>query len=87
MADIIPFEKKTAGNKITARKSGSSKPSTKKVTAETSAKLRSENAHTLCKSGFHKWKIDKTTNFAVKQGKLQTRKVCERCGKSKIELN
>jgi len=41
--------------------------------------------NTLCKSGFHKWKADKSTDFAVKQGKLLTRYICERCGKTKTE--
>jgi len=40
---------------------------------------------TLCKSGFHKWKADKKPQFDVKEGKLVTRRVCSRCGKSKVE--
>lgn len=40
---------------------------------------------TLCRSGFHKWKADKTTSFDVREGKLVTRYVCERCGKIRTE--
>jgi hypothetical protein len=39
----------------------------------------------LCRSGFHKWEVDKKTRFDSKQGKLVTRKVCKRCGKEVIE--
>jgi hypothetical protein len=38
---------------------------------------------TLCKSGFHKWKILKERQFDVKQGKLVTVYQCSRCGKQK----
>jgi hypothetical protein len=35
---------------------------------------------TLCRSGFHKWEVDKSKPFAVKQGKLLTVYKCKRCG-------
>ena len=35
---------------------------------------------TLCKRGFHKWEIDKTSDFDSKQGKLVTQYRCSRCG-------
>ena len=38
---------------------------------------------TLCRSGFHKWKILTEKKFDVKQGKLVTVYQCERCGKQK----
>jgi hypothetical protein len=41
---------------------------------------------TLCKSGFHKWKIVSNAKFDVKQGKLVTVSKCERCGATKNEL-
>ncbi len=41
---------------------------------------------TLCRSGFHKWKVKTEKKFDVKQGKLVTLSVCERCGKEKAEL-
>ncbi|MCR4347062.1 MAG: hypothetical protein NUV55_07665 [Sulfuricaulis sp.] len=41
---------------------------------------------TLCKSGFHRWKIVTEKKFDVKQGKLVTLRRCERCGKEKTEL-
>lgn len=40
----------------------------------------------LCREGFHKWKIIVKQQFDVKQGKLVTRSKCERCGKEKVEL-
>jgi len=40
---------------------------------------------TLCQSGFHKWKVEKTTQFDVKLGKLVTSYVCERCGATKVD--
>ena len=39
---------------------------------------------TLCKNGFHKWKVINERRFDVKQGKLVTVYVCERCGKQKV---
>lgn len=38
----------------------------------------------LCRSGFHKWKILTERKFDVKQGKLVTVYQCERCAKQKI---
>lgn len=40
----------------------------------------------LCRSGFHKWKVDKDKVFDVKQGRLVTVYRCERCGAVKNEL-
>ena len=41
---------------------------------------------TLCRSGFHRWKIVTERKFDVKQGKLVTRRRCERCGKEQTIL-
>ena len=38
---------------------------------------------TLCRSGFHKWKLLTEKKFDVKQGGLVTAYQCERCGKKK----
>jgi hypothetical protein len=35
---------------------------------------------TLCRRGFHKWLVDKTRQFDVKQGRLVTVYRCSRCG-------
>jgi hypothetical protein len=35
---------------------------------------------TLCKRGFHKWEVIKTSDFDSKQGKLVTQYRCSRCG-------
>jgi len=37
----------------------------------------------LCRSGFHKWKILTERKFDVKQGRLVTVYQCTRCGKQK----
>jgi hypothetical protein len=37
----------------------------------------------LCRSGFHKWVVEKERQFDVKQGKLVTAWRCERCGERK----
>lgn len=39
----------------------------------------------LCKSGFHKWEVQKEQQFDVKQGRLVSVYVCKRCGKKKVE--
>ncbi len=41
---------------------------------------------TLCRSGFHKWKIVQAKQFDVKQGKLVTLYQCSRCGEKKTEV-
>lgn len=41
----------------------------------------------LCRDGFHKWKVVTNQQFDVKLGRLVTKLVCERCGKEKIELH
>ena len=40
---------------------------------------------TLCKSGFHKWDIDKKQIFDVKEGRLVTLFRCTRCGYEKVQ--
>jgi hypothetical protein len=40
---------------------------------------------TLCKSGFHRWEVDRATRFDVKLGKLITVFRCARCGATKNE--
>lgn len=39
---------------------------------------------TLCRSGFHHWKIVNERKFDVKQGRLVTVYQCKRCAKQKI---
>ena len=41
---------------------------------------------TLCKSGFHKWKVVNERQFDVKQGRLVTVYACKRCGKQKVTV-
>jgi hypothetical protein len=41
--------------------------------------------NTLCRSGHHKWVLDKDKRFDVKLGKLVTSYTCSRCGKTKNE--
>ena len=40
---------------------------------------------TLCKNGFHKWKVVTDNKFDVKQGKLVTVYKCTRCGAEKTQ--
>jgi hypothetical protein len=42
--------------------------------------------NTLCRSGFHKWVVDKASEFDVRQGRLVTVYRCDRCGAVKNEL-
>lgn len=42
---------------------------------------------TLCRSGFHKWKIVQEKQFDVKQGKLVTVSECVRCGERKVDAH
>lgn len=42
---------------------------------------------TLCREGFHKWRVSKAKQFDVKQGRLVTVYICERCGKTKSEAH
>jgi hypothetical protein len=39
----------------------------------------------LCRSGFHRWKVETEKCFDVKQGRLVTAYRCERCGTIKNE--
>ena len=41
----------------------------------------------LCKNGFHKWRIDQQKQFDVQRGKLVTIRRCQRCGASKTTLD
>jgi hypothetical protein len=49
-------------------------------------KKKPTQGNTLCKSGFHKWVVDKAKQFDVKQGRLVTVRRCVRCGVTKITL-
>ena len=40
---------------------------------------------TLCRHGFHKWIIESEQVFDVKQGKLVSKWVCQRCGEIKTK--
>jgi hypothetical protein len=41
---------------------------------------------TLCRHGFHKWRVVQDRRFDVKQGKLVTSYRCERCGATRNEV-
>jgi hypothetical protein len=41
---------------------------------------------TLCKNGFHRWRVVSARKFDVKLGKLVTLTRCERCGKERTRL-
>lgn len=42
---------------------------------------------TLCSNGHHKWRVDKTSVFDVKLGRLVTRYRCVRCGQVKTRAD
>ncbi len=50
-----------------------------------SARKRGEGT-TLCRSGFHRWKVVTERKFDVQQGRLVTLLQCERCGKKQTKL-
>ena len=39
---------------------------------------------TLCRSGFHKWRVETEGRFDVKQGKLLTAERCTCCGEKRV---
>lgn len=41
---------------------------------------------TLCKSGFHRWRMITDRKFDVKRGKLVTLERCERCDKERTRF-
>ena len=43
--------------------------------------------NTLCRSGHHKWEVDKQRVFDVKLGKLVSRYRCTRCGRTKTRAD
>ena len=47
-------------------------------------RARSTGASSLCREGHHKWQVEKTRQFDVKQGRLVTRYRCQRCGKTRV---
>ena len=43
--------------------------------------------NSLCRHGHHKWEIDKTRRFDVKEGRLVTLYRCARCGKQRVRAD
>lgn len=43
------------------------------------------SGNTLCRSGHHKWVVDRESVFDTKEGRLVTRYRCERCKKVKVK--
>jgi len=41
--------------------------------------------NTLCRRGHHKWAVDNSRQFDVKQGGLVTAYRCSRCGELKVK--
>jgi hypothetical protein len=42
---------------------------------------------TLCRSGHHKWRLDKESVFDVKMGRLVNHYRCARCGKTRVRAD
>lgn len=49
--------------------------------------MEKHKGKSLCREGFHKWKVVTEKKFDVKQGKLVTLYECARCGKTKVEAH
>jgi hypothetical protein len=49
-------------------------------------KQKRADGKTLCTSGFHKWEVQTTREFDVKEGKLMTMERCKRCGETRVKL-
>lgn len=47
---------------------------------------KKSDGKTLCKNGFHKWRVVTEKQFDVKRGKLVTLEKCERCGEKRTKL-
>lgn len=56
------------------------------VTFKRKTPAQKHKGKTLCRHGYHKWKVETENKFDVKEGKLVTVYKCERCGKTKTEL-
>jgi hypothetical protein len=41
--------------------------------------------NTLCRHGFHKWRLETARRFDVKQGRLVTLYRCCRCGAERVQ--
>ena len=53
------------------------------VKLQAARRVRADH-QTLCRSGFHKWQVERNARFDVKQGKLLTAEVCTRCGEKRV---
>ncbi|MEM9741108.1 MAG: hypothetical protein AAF918_00355 [Pseudomonadota bacterium] len=101
MSKIIPFKPSTKSRtksstkssttkhptKPAASKSQSLEPTIREATREGLSKKERAEGLTLCRRGFHKWRIDGDTRFDVKKGRLVTLRRCERCGKTRVTLD
>ena len=50
-------------------------------------KKRRGQGTTLCRRGFHRWVDEPRKQFDVKQGKLVSEQVCERCGERRTAVS
>lgn len=57
----------------------------KKTGKSTGKKTKQRPGNALCREGHHKWVVDKSTDFAVKKGKLLTLYRCMHCGITKTK--
>jgi hypothetical protein len=48
---------------------------------------RRGRASTLCRRGFHKWQDEPRKQFDVKQGRLVSEEVCQRCGERRTRIS
>ncbi len=62
-------------------------PFKRSATQRKSKRKLEAQGKSLCKKGFHKWRIDQQKQFDVQSGKLVTIRRCQRCGASKTTLD
>tara|TARA_B110000091_G_C13654328_1_gene406772 strand:- start:563 stop:754 length:192 start_codon:yes stop_codon:yes gene_type:complete len=51
------------------------------------AQLKRIKRSSLCQHGHHRWEVDTTTRFGVKEGKLLTVSICSKYGKTKTSAD
>ncbi len=59
----------------------------KKAAREKAERKQRAHGRTMCQRGFHKWQVNQRKQFDVRQGKLVTIRVCERCGARRTTLD
>ena len=59
----------------------------RKAAQQKQARKLAASGNTLCQRGFHKWRVNQSKQFDVRQGRLVTIRDCERCGTRRTTLD